>query len=235
MLIIVAEFFSYSRAAWISLFCAFGFYILVRLNIKISYLIIGTLLVSTIVVAKFDSVLDNMRTDGLQKEETVGDHLGSVTNLQNDASNLERVNRWVCAVRMFQEKPLTGFGPGTYQYEYDQFQSVDYMTRISTHGGNRGHAHSEYLGALAENGIFGLINLIVLVFYSIHLALVNLKRYKHDQLKSVIIFGASGGLVTFFVHGLFNGFLDTEKMSILVLGALGILLNYDLEFKRGKS
>ena len=33
---------------------------------------------------------------------------------------------------MFNEKPIYGFGPGTYQFEYSSFQDPDDKTIIST-------------------------------------------------------------------------------------------------------
>ncbi|MCK7541556.1 MAG: hypothetical protein MZV63_67070 [Marinilabiliales bacterium] len=40
----------------------------------------------------------------------LGQHLRSASNISTDQSNLERINRWKCALRMFAEKPLCGMG-----------------------------------------------------------------------------------------------------------------------------
>lgn len=52
----------------------------------------------------------------------------SVTNIQTDASNMERLNRWVSALRMFEERPMFGFGPGSYQFTYIPFQEKVWKT-----------------------------------------------------------------------------------------------------------
>ena len=189
------------------------------------------------VAYNYDNLYDSIRQQDQQKEdkENLTNHLSTVTNLQTDASNLERINRWTCAYRMFAERPFVGFGPGTYQFQYGQFQSVDLMTRISTNEGNRGHAHSEYFTYLAEVGIFGLLVFLTLVLYSIHIGLKCYYFFQQDKTKRMLIFGALGGLITFYVHGLFNGFIDYEKMAILVYGSLAILITFDIERKAAAS
>jgi len=55
----------------------------------------------------------------------------SVTNVQSDASNIERLNRWTSALAMFNERPFTGFGPGTYQFTYIPFQDKRLENRLT--------------------------------------------------------------------------------------------------------
>ena len=56
-------------------------------------------------------------------------------------------------IRMFKDRPLLGHGPGTYMFLYAPYQKPSEKTIISTNAGNRGNAHSEYLGPMAESGI----------------------------------------------------------------------------------
>lgn len=231
LVIVTAEILSYSRASWISLMAVALFGLLLRFKIKISHIITTISLLFLVVFFNYETIYTSLKQQDskVHTEENISDHLGSVTNLQTDASNLERINRWTCAVRMFNEKPFTGFGPGTYQFEYGKFQSVDIMTRISTHDGKKGNAHSEYLTYLSEYGIFGFITFLILVFYSLHIGLKSYYYFKDDINKKVIIFGALSGLITFYVHGVFNTFIDSEKMAVLVYGSLSILVIYDLK------
>ena len=82
-----------------------------------------------------------------------------------DASNLERLNRWASAFRMFEEHPVMGCGPGTYQFLYASYQRSYQLSTISTNSGNRGNAHSEYIGPLTEQGVPGAL-LVVCVFFA---------------------------------------------------------------------
>jgi len=234
ILLCAAEILSYSRASWISLIGVIMFILLLRFKLKISHLIVGFSLVSLVIAFNIQTIFTSIKQQetNIHTEENISDHLGSVTNLQTDASNLERINRWVCAIRMFDEKPFFGFGPGTYQFEYGKFQSINYMTRISTHDGKKGNAHSEYLTYLSESGFFAFSVFLILVFYSIHIGLKCYYHFKENTTKKTLILGALCGLITFFIHGLFNTFIDNEKMAILVYGSLSILVVFDIERRK---
>jgi putative inorganic carbon (HCO3(-)) transporter len=231
VLLFIAFILSYSRASWISFLLVLVFTFLLRYKIKIYHLIGLLLITGTIAFFSFNKLYELARQEDLKTSNNIGKHLSNVGNLDNDASNLERINRWVCALRMFQEKPLTGFGPGTYQFQYGSFQSANFMTRISTYHGNKGNAHSEYLSPLAETGILGFIQFVIFVFYSIHLGLKLYYRHSDNPKLKVTIYGAMAGLCTFFVHGFFNSFLDYEKMAILVYGSLALLVYIDVNYK----
>lgn len=137
LVIICAVVLSYSRAAWISLIGALFMYFLLKIGVRFIPLLIILCSIILFVSYNFADYYDSLRNNEVKYGDDVTQHLSSVTNLQNDASNLERINRWVCAYRMFEAKPYVGYGPGTYQFVYDQFQTPEYMTRISTHGGDR--------------------------------------------------------------------------------------------------
>ena len=234
IVLIIAEVLSYSRASWISLIVALGFYGLTKLRVKIGH-IIGFLVIAVVLLAaNFETIYGSLRENETKNGDDIATHISSVTNLQNDASNLERVNRWVCAYRMFEEQPVFGFGPGTYQFVYDEFQTAEFMTRISTHKGNRGNAHSEYFTYLSETGFPGLIIFLCWMFYTIYLALKLLYSNLEKQDRK-IVYAAILGLITFFAHGLFNTFSDYEKMGILVFGSMAILTILDIQYHRKNS
>lgn len=224
----LALLFSYSRAAWMSVLVAIGFYGLTLLKIKFRTLSFLILIAVGIFTINFSSLYISIsRNDATKDNDNVAQHFQTVTNLKNNASNLERINRWVSAYRMFEEKPLTGFGPGMYQFEYARFQSNEFMTIISTHAGDGGNAHSEYLTALSEGGIFALILFLATILWSLYIGLKNLYIATDPKVK-VAIYGFLLGLITFYVHGLFNTYNDYEKMSILTYGSMAGLVAIDI-------
>jgi len=156
------------------------------------------------------------------------ERLQSAANISSDASNLERLNRWGAAWNMFKEKPVFGFGPGTYALEYAPYQDPEKLTIISTNFGNQGNAHSEYLGPMAEMGAFGILSVIAFVaalFYSGIMLLINIKRYapEEKQLYTLILCVVLA-MSTYFFHGLLNNYLDTDKASIPVYGAAAMFI-----------
>jgi O-antigen ligase len=171
-------------------------------------------------------IIDRLEKNKQDSSANFVEHIQSITNISSDASNLERINRWQAAIRLFDERPAVGWGPGTYQFVYSPFQRAKEKTIISTNLGDMGNAHSEYLGPLAEMGIPGmLIVLILLVFVMI----TGLRVYKNgDREVKFLSMMSLLGLITYFAHGVLNNFLDTDKLSVPFWGFIAILVSLDV-------
>ena len=226
-LFIVAIVFSYTRAAWLSLFAGIGLWIIIKLKIKIRVILItGFTLVALFLI------LQNRIFQGLEKNEAessgkFSEHVESMANITSDASNLERLNRWKCAIRMFKEKPFWGWGPGTYTFKYAPFQFSYNRSIISTNFGDLGNAHSEYLGPLSESGIIGMISFILIVFFAFRTGYKVYHNAKTKEIKEFALYIILG-LSTYFIHGILNNFLDTDKASVPVWGFIAILVALDV-------
>lgn len=235
ILLIGAEVLSFSRAAWISLIVAalFGFLLLMKVKLRS---IIIVLAVSGVVAGIYsDQIYETIsKNDSISNKGNISDHLLSATNVQSDASNTERLNRWLCAWKMALDRPITGYGPGMYQFEYGRYQERVHMTRISTFSGTRGHAHSEYFTQLSETGFPGGILFVLIVFTVIGYGMKVIYRETESRSK-LLLYGAVLGLITFYVHGIFNAFLDTDKMAVLVFGSIAVIVAADLRQKKGNT
>ena len=224
LLVITAQIFALSRASILSLVVALCFLGLLYFKVKFQSIIYGLVMVLVSSWAMKDTIYSYIESnEAVSNDGELVNHFSSVTNVQSDASNLERINRWICAVRMFEERPLLGYGPGTYQFEYNQFQTVVNKTHISTNSGNRGNAHSEYLTYLSETGIFGFIVFLLTVFGSIYYGMQN-HYLVEDPLLKLVNLGVLLGLVTYYFHGIFNAFMDQSKMGFLYFTALGTVV-----------
>ena len=172
--------------------------------------------------------------DARSNQGGFANQMKSVTNVQTDASNMERINRWLCAGRMFMARPVTGWGPGTYQYEYGQFQSVYEMTYISTRKGDRGNAHSEYLTYLSETGAPGFLIWCFFVLFTVYRGM-RIYYYNKDPVAKKLGLAALLGISTFFFHGIFNSFIDQEKMASLVFMSLAIIVAIEVYHTDGNK
>jgi len=223
--------FSYSRAAWVSLLISTGFSLILflRLPPKVlmgaSIAIIVTLIFSAGVIwQRMDSTREDSSTD-------LKTHLQSSSNISTDQSNLERINRWKSAIKMYEEKPLMGWGPGTYQFYYAPFQYSKDRTIISTDFGDAGNSHSEYLGPLSEQGLPG-----ALIFAGLTLAalITGMKTwYKNKRNYSgYMSLAIVAGLITYAIHGIMNSFLDTDKLASLFWGFIAMLTSMNILIKK---
>jgi len=235
VVLLLSEGLALSRAAILSLVIAALFSVALYYRLQFKTLILGVLLL-TIGAISFRSDIFELaeKNDAVSNDGQISNHISSVTNVQSDASNLERINRWICAIRMFQDRPLTGFGPGTYQFEYNRYQTTEYKTYISTNTGDKGNAHSEYLTYLSENGIFGAALFLLLVFAGIFFGMQNHYLLENGLTKTINL-GVLLGFTTFAFHGIFNSFLDQSKMAFLVYGALATFVVINIHLKANEN
>jgi O-antigen ligase len=232
VIILVALFFSYTRAAWLSVIGAIFVWLLIYFRVKLSYLItIGAFSLSLVFVFWDQIQMELERNDEVHTTEEFGTRLQSAANVSTDASNLERINRWACAIEMFKERPLLGFGPGTYQFEYAQFQEPENLTIISTNFGDMGNAHSEYLGALSETGIFGLLSFLALVVIIFYRGITLFYKSIGDRALQAVILSSILGLSTYFIHAFLNNYFDTDKAAVPILGICAILIALENNLK----
>lgn len=228
---LVAIVLSFARAGWLSLAVAIAVLVtlLLRIRFKVLFLTIGTLaLLFFTFQTEILLTLERISTDS---DGGIEDNVVSVVNISTDASNLERINRWSCALRMWEDKSVLGWGPGTYMFRYAPYQLSRELTIISTNFGTNGNAHSEYLGPLAEQGVLGLLFVILLLFTTIAMGyrLVYELFEKDDRLLCAGIFL---GITTYFVHGFFNNFLDTDKLALPFFAFLGAMVTFDLYYRK---
>jgi putative inorganic carbon (hco3(-)) transporter len=217
---LIGLYFSYTRAAWLSVFAAGGVWLLIHFRVKFVYLVATTLSVGLIVLLSWNSIQISMsKNKSEHTTEDFGKKLQSATNVTTDASNLERLNRWSCALAMFEERPFFGFGPGTYAFEYARFQEPEDLTIISTNFGDAGNAHSEYLSAMSEMGVFGLLAILAIVSTLFYSGITLYYRIpKEDSELKIIILVMILSLTTYFVHAFLNNFLDTDKAAVPIWG-----------------
>jgi len=218
---------SYSRAAWISVIVGIAFWIIIKFKIKLRMIFTAIILFLMLVFTFQNSVVMYLERNSGESSSNLVEHFSSISNITSDASNLERINRWSCAIRMFADKPLFGWGPGTYMFKYAPYQLNKDRTIISTNYGDLGNAHSEYLGALSESGILGLLTFLLALILVVRTG-INTYRRMDDKTAKSIILAALTGLITYYTHAFLNNFLDTDKLSVPFWGFTGIIVAMDI-------
>jgi len=218
---------SYSRAAWVSMIAAFGVWVIIKLKIRFQPIFISVIIVIALVFSFQQQIVMHLERNSDESSSNLTEHFSSISNISSDASNLERLNRWGCAIRMFKKKPVFGFGPGTYMFQYAPFQLKKERTIISTNAGDRGNAHSEYLGPLSESGVLGLVTFLIILITVLYTGIHAYTRLKDPRLKGIVL-AAIIGLVTYYVHGFLNNFLDTDKLSVPFWGFTAMIVAADI-------
>ena len=212
-LLAVGLFFSYCRAAWLSVLGAIGVYVLIRMGMKVKWMVLLFGLGVGVFFVYQSDVLYKLGKNHQDSSYDLAGQIKSISNISTDASNLERLNRWASAIRMWKEEPLLGCGPGTYQFLYASYQRSYQLSTISTNAGNLGNAHSEYIGPMTEQGIPGVV-LVVCLFMTTFATGVRVYRTAKDKQIANTALAFTLSLLTYYIHGVFNNFLDTDKLSV---------------------
>jgi len=223
--------FSYTRAAWLGLVGAFALWIIMIFKIKIKYIVVPILIAGSLAYLNKDQIIISMAQNQTESSTSFSEHLSSMTNISSDASNLERLNRWSCAIRMFQERPIFGWGPGTYMFKYAPFQLESERTVISTNASDLGNAHSEYLGPLAESGLLGMLSVCTIFVVTILTAIRVFYRSGPRWTRHMSLYLLMG-LSTYYVHAFLNNFLDTDKLTSIFWGATALIATIDTYHSR---
>lgn len=230
-ILMMALILSYARAAWLSMFVAFGVWVIMRLKIRFKHLFVTFIVSLSLILVFQHQILMYLERNTTESSANLVDHLSSMSNISSDASNLERLNRWSCAIRMFEDRPVFGYGPGTYMFKYAPYQLTGDRTIISTNSANGGNAHSEYLGPMAESGLLGPISVLLLILVVLYTGIHAYSRANDKRLKTLAM-GALLGLITYYVHGTMNNFLDTDKLSVPFWGFTAIIVAIDIQTRK---
>ena len=229
---IILTLFSGSRAALWSLVFMFVLYVLVRFP-PVYRFVLPVLAMGAIFflggASKVEEAFAYNDYESHDPQASLVEKSMSVTNVQTDASNIERLNRWVSALRMFEERPYFGFGPGTYQFTYIPFQEKRLENRLTVTNpnapppGSGGTAHSELLLQLSENGF--LTPLIFLLMWMRWWYYGFFRIARRSPLLPLFL-----GLSTYFFHMQFNNFLNQPVFAFL-FWATAAYFDYQLSSK----
>ena len=225
---------SYTRAAWLSVLASFGVLAVTLLRIKFKYLAFAGVLVLAWFFSQRVQIMHRLEQNRQDSSADLAEHVQSMSNITTDDSNLERLNRWNSAIRMFKERPFFGWGPGTYMFKYAPYQLSTTKTLISTDFGNKGNAHSEYIGPLSESGVLGSLSFILIVIIALVTGFRVYKKVEEKRLRSIVL-AYLLGLITYLIHGVLNNFLDTDKASALFWGFIAVFVSLDIYYGKDRE
>jgi hypothetical protein len=125
-------------------------------------------------------------------------------------SGSHRYQYWQTAVKAYQSKPLTGIGPGTFQFYWAQHGSIYEYIR---------NAHSLYLETLAETGLVGFA--LVLALLAALLVAGIVRTLRAPPLARASLAAATASLVGFYAASGYDWMwqLPAAPVAVLLLGA----------------
>lgn len=235
VVMLVAIYFSYTRAAYISLVFAAGAYVAVRLRM-VRYVLAAGALGMAIFIGLM--VYNNRYLDYAPNyDRTIThynfDNLLEATYKMEDISTMERLYRWVAGSHMSVTHPVMGFGPGNFVNFYKPFAVTSFQTYVSNNKEQSG-IHSYFLMTLVEQGWPGLLLFLALLFFT----LIKGERIYHqtsDPARRRLVLMALLCLVVIDAFLLINDMIETDKVGSFFFICMAMLINLDLANRREKA
>ncbi len=223
LMMLIAIYFTYTRAAQLAVLVSIGSYFIVK-NRMVIHALLASLILAILVVVFFVNGSRYLEY-APQYEKTIThenfDNLLEATIKMEDISTMERVNRWVAGAHMVNERPFTGFGPGNFYFNYKNYMVSSFVTYVSDNPDKSG-IHNYYLMTLVEQGVIGLLFFLALLFSALIYGENLYHRIENKELKTLVM-AAILSLVVIAVTILINDLIEAIKIGGLFFIALAIL------------
>lgn len=139
------------------------------------------------------------------------DKLITATYNMEDISTMERVYRWVAGIQMVKDKPMMGFGPGTFYSTYEAYTVTSFQTYVSDNP-EKSTVHNYFLLIFIEQGMVGF-----LIFISLCIAVLVLgERTYHKLTKAedrVAVMAAMLSFCIILLLNTINDMIETDKVG----------------------
>ncbi|MFA6151630.1 MAG: O-antigen ligase family protein [Chitinophagaceae bacterium] len=144
-----------------------------------------------------------------------------------DMSSMERIYRWIGAIRMSNDEPLKGYGPNSFYFYYKPYTVTSFVTYVSRNP-ERSTTHNYFLLMLVEQGWPAMIlyAILIAVFFAKAQKIYhrhNDRFYRSCTMAVAMIFAAC------FVNNFFSELIETHKIGSIFYLCISLMIV--LEYK----
>lgn len=227
VILIIATYYSYTRAAYLALIAMALMYFIVKFRLT-KVAIVGGLIIPVLLAVYL--IPNNKYLDySPDFHKTIAHYdfedLMEATAKGEDASSMERVYRWVAAYHMIQERPLIGFGAGNFYSTYKPYTLFSFRTYVSDNPEKSG-IHSYYFMTLVEQGFVGLFLFVLLMIVFFVRAEQIYHRLEDQELKSLMMACILAFTSLAVLHTL-NDLVEVDKTGAFFYLCLALLIMLD--------
>ena len=187
--------FTWSRAAWVGIILAIGFYMVIKDRRWASLLVVALLIMPFVL------------------PESIISRITSLGNMK-DSSTAYRFSVWISSLRMAGDYWMSGIGLGA-----GAFERV-YQKYALNSAGFALHSHNFYIQLVVEMGILGII-LFAFIMISTYRKVISIKDKKSSNANVALAMG--GALVGYMFQGVAENLWYNYRMILLFWIYLGIL------------
>lgn len=222
---------AYARAAVLAVVFSFGILLAIRLRLVnlVMPVFYGLLILAVSFLVKNNKFID-YRPDFAHTymRTNFKEHL-EATFKGTDMSSMERVYRWIAAVRMSTDEPLKGYGPNSFYNYYKPYTVTSFVTYVSRNP-EKSTTHNYFLLMLVEQGwpAMLLYALLVALFFAKAQRVYYRHKdrfYKNCTLAVAMVFAAC------FINNFFSELIETHKIGSLFYLSIALLIVLDHKSK----
>lgn len=222
-----AIYLTYARAALLAVVFAIGIAIAIRMRLvnlvmPVFYSLIAALVIFLSSHGRYIELRPDFEATYMHKNFT--DHI-IATFRGEDMSSMERLYRWIAAMRMSQDEPVHGFGPNAFYYYYKPYAVSSFQTYVSRNP-EKSTTHNYFLYMLVEQGWPALILYAILVFAVFAHAQKVYHRFK-DKFYRNCTLGLAMMFAAGFINNFFSELIETHKVGSLFYLSIGLLVVLD--------
>ena len=227
---LMAIYFSYTRAAYLALIAmSLGYFIVHFRVIKLALLssIIGVIFIFGFITK------NNYYLKYQPSIKTVSHHelsdIIDATLKGTDVSSMERIYRWIAAVHMANERPLTGFGPNGFVPNYKNYTVFLFETWISENEEQSG-VHNYFLMTLVEQGFIGLFIFVGILIAFFMFGEKQFHKLKIQENKNIVL-ALMLSMIAIVVSLVFSDMIEVDKTGSFFFINLALLVLVSRDFK----
>ncbi len=140
-----------------------------------------------------------------------------------DMSSVERLYRWIAAVRMSKDRPLVGYGPNNFYTHYKPYAVQSFRTYVSRNP-EESTTHNYFLLMLVEQGWPAMLLYAILVPLVFAHAQRTYRRFRGDIFYRACTLGVAMMFAACFINNFFSELIETHKVGALFYLSLSLLV-----------
>ena len=150
-----------------------------------------------------------------------------------DMSSMERVYRWIAAVRMSKDEPVTGYGPRAFVHFYKPYAVTSFRTYVSRNP-EQSTTHNYFIYMMVEQGYPAMILYAVLMYAIFAKAQRIYHRFK-DRFYRLVTIGLAMTIAVGFINNFFSELIEQHKVAALFYIPIALLVVLDRKSKQEKA
>lgn len=222
---LMAIYFTFARGAMLAIFFAafIGFAIRKKFVNVVMPAFYGLLILLMVFMVRHNKYIDfRPNYEQTYTHFTFADHM-IATFRGKDMSSMERLYRWIAAVRMSRERPLVGVGPNAFYHYYKPYAVSSFRTYVSRNT-EQSTTHNYFLYMLVEQGwpAMLLYASLLIVFFAV--AQRTYHRFKGERFYRHVTIGTAMMFAAGFINNFFSELIETHKVGALFFISISLMI-----------